>query len=130
MNIPVDLKYTKTDEWVKVEKNIATIGITDFAQQQLSDIVFTEVKFSKGEDAKKGSALATIESVKAAADVNLPISGKVLDVNESISSSPDLINSDPYGKAWIAKLEISNPSEIAELMDAKAYDSFCQNRGH
>ncbi len=130
MNIPVNLKYTKTDEWVKVEDKIATVGITDFAQQQLSDIVFAEVKFSKGEDAIKGSALATIESVKAAADVNLPISGKVSDVNESISSSPDLLNSDPYGKAWIAKIEISKPAEITELMDAKAYEAYCQGRGH
>ena len=130
MNIPVDLKYTKTDEWVKVEGTIATVGITDFAQLQLSDIVFAEVKFSKGESANKGSALATVESVKAAADVNLPISGKVVDVNESISSLPDSLNSDPYGKAWIAKIEISKASEIDDLMDAKAYEAYCQGRGH
>lgn len=130
MNIPVDLKYTKTDEWVKVDGNIATIGITDFAQQQLSDIVFVEVKFSKSENVNKGSALATVESVKAAADVNLPISGKVLDVNESISTSPDLLNSDPYGKAWIVKIEISKTSEVDELMDAKDYEAYCQGRGH
>jgi glycine cleavage system H protein len=130
MNIPVDLKYTKTDEWVKVEGTIATVGITDFAQLQLSDIVFAEVKFSKGESANKGSALATVESVKAAADVNLPISGKVVDVNESISSSPDSLNSDPYGKAWIAKIEISKTSEIDDLMDAKTYEAYCQGRGH
>ncbi len=130
MNIPADLKYTKTDEWVKVDGNIATIGVTDYAQQQLSDIVYVEITPAKGETVKKNTSCATVESVKAAADVNLPVSGKVLEVNESLSSTPEAVNSDPYGKAWMVKVELSNAGEIAELMDAKAYDAYCQGRGH
>jgi glycine cleavage system H protein len=130
MNIPADLKYTKTDEWVKVDGNIATIGVTDYAQQQLSDIVYVEITPSKGETVKKNTSCATVESVKAAADVNLPVSGKVLEVNESLSSTPEAVNSDPYGKAWMVKVELSNAAEVKELMDAKAYDTYCQGRSH
>ena len=130
MNIPADLKYTKTDEWVKMEGKIATIGVTDYAQQQLSDIVYVEITPAKGESVKKNTTCATVESVKAAADVNLPVSGKVLEVNESLSSTPEVINSDPYGKAWMVKVELTNASEIAEFMDAKAYETYCQGRSH
>ena len=130
MKIPVDLKYTKTDEWVKVDGKTATIGVTDFAQQQLSDIVFVEITPAKDEVLKKNTTCATVESVKAAADVSLPVSGKVLEINEGLSSTPDAINSDPYGKAWMLKIEISSPAELAELMDAKAYELYCQNRSH
>jgi glycine cleavage system H protein len=130
MNIPVDLKYTKTDEWVKVEGNVATIGVTDYAQQQLSDIVYVEITPVKGESIKKNTSFATVESVKAAADVNLPVSGKILEVNESLSSTPEAVNSDPYGKAWMVKIELSIAAEVAELMDAKAYDTYCKGRSH
>jgi glycine cleavage system H protein len=130
MNIPAALKYSKTDEWVKVEGNIATVGVTDYAQQQLSDIVYVEITPAKGEMVKKNSTCATVESVKAAADVNLPVSGKVLEINEALSSTPEAINTDPYGKAWMLKVDISNTNEISELMDAKAYELYCQNRSH
>jgi glycine cleavage system H protein len=130
MNIPADLKYTKTDEWVKVEGKVATIGVTDYAQQQLSDIVYVEITPAKGEAVKKNASCATVESVKAAADVSLPVSGKVLEVNESLSSTPEAVNSDPYGKAWMLKIELSNTGEVVELMDAKAYDTYCQGRSH
>jgi glycine cleavage system H protein len=130
MNIPGNLKYSKTDEWVKIEENTVTIGITDYAQHQLSDIVYIEVSLSIGDQVKKNSPCATVESVKAAADVNLPVSGKVLEVNESLSSSPEMINSDPYGKAWMVKIEFVKPDEISELMDAQAYESYCQSRSH
>jgi len=130
MNIPENLKYTKTDEWVKVEVKIATVGLTDYAQHQLSDIVYVEITPTKGETVKKNTSCATVESVKAAADVNLPVSGKVLEVNESLSSTPEVINLDPYGKAWIVKIELSNVGEVTELMDAKAYEIYCQGRSH
>jgi len=130
MNIPADLKYTKTDEWVKVEGKFATIGVTDYAQQQLSDIVFIEIAPAKGDIVKKHTTFATVESVKAAADVNLPVSGKVLEVNESLSSTPEAINSDPFGKAWMMKVELTNSGELSELMDAKAYEVYCQGRSH
>lgn len=125
-----DLKYTKTDEWVKSDGKIATIGITDFAQSQLSDIVFLEIVPSVGDAALKGKSCATIESVKAASDVNFPVSGKVTEINEALSQTPELINSDPFGAAWMIKVELSDPKELDSLMDAKAYEAFCQERSH
>ncbi len=130
MNTPANLKYTKTDEWVLVEGKIATIGVTDFAQSQLSDVVFVEIPVDAGEELKKQAHIATIESVKAAADVNLPVSGKVVETNQKLADSPELINSDPYGAAWMLKLEISDPNEITQLMDAKAYEDYCSTRSH
>ena len=123
MNIPTSFKYTKNDEWVKVEGNTATVGITDHAQEQLSDIVFVEIVLSEGDTANQGDTCATVESVKAAADVYLPVSGKVVAVNESLPDSPETINSDPYGAAWMVKLELTNPSELEGLMDASAYEA-------
>jgi glycine cleavage system H protein len=130
MLIPNPLKYTKTDEWVKVEGNVATVGVSDYAQEQLSDVVFVEITVTPGNEVKKNSTIATIESVKAAADVVLPVSGKVMTVNESLPDKPELINSDPYEKGWLLKVEISNPEDLVDLMDAKAYESYCQGRGH
>lgn len=130
MNTPANLKYTKTDEWVLVEGKIATIGVTDFAQSQLSDVVFVEIPVDAGEELKKQAHIATIESVKAAADVNLPVSGKVVETNQKLADSPELINSDPYGAAWMLKLEISDPNEITQLMDAKTYEEYCSTRSH
>jgi glycine cleavage system H protein len=121
MNIPSDLKYTQNDEWIKVEGNTASVGITDFAQDQLSDIVFVEVVASVGDTVKKGETAATVESVKAAAEVYLPASGTVLAVNEALSESPETVNKDPYGEAWMLKLELSDPAELEGLMDAEAY---------
>lgn len=128
MNVPGELKFAKTDEWVKVEGDIATIGVSDYAQEQLSDVVFVEITPSKGEKVARGSTCATIESVKAAADVNLPVSGEVVEVNESLGESPELINSDPYGNAWMLKLKMSNPSDLDELMDANGYTKYCEGR--
>jgi glycine cleavage system H protein len=130
MNTPVDLKYTQNDEWVRVEGKVGTIGITDFAQSQLSDIVFVEVVLSQGEPVSKKDTAATVESVKAAADVYTPISGKVLAVNEDLASTPETINSDPYGAAWMLKIEMSDPAELNTMMDAAAYEKYCQEREH
>ncbi|MEW6179599.1 MAG: glycine cleavage system protein GcvH [Chloroflexota bacterium] len=130
MKVPSNLKYTKTDEWVKVEGNIATIGISDYAQSQLSDIVYFEFKVDAGETVHKDQSIATVESVKAAADVNAPVSGKVVELNNALTDKFEAINTDPYGAAWMLKIEMSNPSELDTLMDAAAYESYCQERGH
>ncbi len=128
MKVPANLKYTNSDEWLLIDGNVATIGVTDYAQDQLSDVVFVEITVEKGQTVKKQTHVATIESVKAAADVNLPVSGTVLDVNESLPNSPELVNSDPYEKAWMLKVELSDPSELSSLMDAKAYEDYCSTR--
>src|SRR5512136_2738389 len=130
MNLPTNLKYTESNEWINQEGKIATIGISDFAQNQLSDIVFAEVIVSEGDTIKKGDTIATVESVKAAADVYTPISGKVLAVNEDLPSAPETINSDPYGAAWMMKIEMSDLTELNTLMDAAAYEKYCQEREH
>jgi glycine cleavage system H protein len=130
MNTPQGLKYASTDELLKVDGKIATLGVTDYAQDQLSDIVFFEVTVDIGDDVKKGSVVATIESVKAAADVSLPVSGKVIEVNDALANTPELINSDPFGAAWMLKVELSDPAELESLMDAEAYASYCETRGH
>jgi glycine cleavage system H protein len=130
MNIPSDLKYTKTDEWVKVSGATGTIGITDYAQSQLSDVVFVDILARIGAEVQKGSICATIESVKAAADVNFPVSGKVIEVNSDLPDTPEIVNSDPFDKAWIIKLNLSDPSELNTLMDAKAYEAYCEERNH
>jgi glycine cleavage system H protein len=128
MNIPTNLKYTESNEWINQEGKIGTIGISDFAQNQLSDIVFAEVIVSEGDVVNKGDTIATVESVKAAADVYSPISGKVVSVNDGLGAGPEVINSDPYGAAWMVKLELSNPAELGALMDAAAYDTFIKEQ--
>lgn len=130
MNTPAELKYAKTDEWVKLDGNVATIGVSDFAQSQLSDVVFVEITVSEGDTVSKGIAFGTIESVKAASDVNLPVSGKVVAVNDGLADSPEKINSEPYTTAWMVKVELSNPAELNDLMDAAAYTTYCESRGH
>lgn len=130
MNVPSELKYSTTDEWVKIDNNIATVGISDFAQDSLSDIVFWEAIVDVGEDVTVGSTVASLESVKAAADVNTPISGKVVEINEDLTDEFEVINSDPYGKAWMVKIEMSDPKEVDSLMDAAAYETDTQERGH
>jgi len=126
MNVPTNLKYTEKDEWIKVEGNTGAVGITDYAQTQLSDIVFAEIVVGEGDTLKKGDAIATIESVKAASDVFTPVSGKVIAINEDLGGAPEVINSDPYGAAWIVKIELSDPSELNALMDAAAYEAKTQ----
>jgi len=128
MNTPKGYKFNKTDEWVQVDGNTAIIGISDFAQDQLSDIVYIEFNKEAGESIEKGQIIATIESVKAAADVNSPISGKVLEVNESLSDTPEVLNEDPYENGWLFKVEFNDLSEIDDLFDSKGYDEFCESR--
>ena len=122
MNFPAELKYTKKDEWIRVEGDIVTIGISDYAQDQLSDIVFLEFTVSEGDALSKGDEIGTIESVKAASDVYIPISGKVTETNDALLDTPELINADPYGDAWMIKIQISDPSELDDLMDASTYE--------
>jgi glycine cleavage system H protein len=129
MNIPANCKYTKNDEWIKVEGNVGLIGITDYAQEQLSDIVYVEVVLAVGEEAAQGASAATIESVKAAADVYLPVSGKVVAVNEALPDTPEKVNSDPYGEAWMVKIELTNPAELNGLLDAAAYEAHLASKG-
>ncbi len=126
MNVPQDLKYTKNDEWIRVENGIGTVGITDYAQNQLSDIVYVEVIVSVGDQVKQGDSLATLESVKAAADVYAPVSGKVTAINEELPDTPEVVNIDPYGAAWLVKLVLSNPAELDGLLDASAYQQKIQ----
>ena len=128
MNFPKDLKYTKNDEWVRVEDNIAIIGVSDYAQDQLSDIVYSEVSMDVGESGKKGDIFGTVESVKAASDVYLPVSGKLVEVNEAIMETPEVINSDPFEEGWIIKIEITDMSELEDLMDAGTYEADTKGR--
>jgi len=129
MNIPTQLKYTSNDEWIKVEGNIGTIGITDYAQEQLSDIVFVEVIVSVNDQVSKGDSCATVESVKAAADVYMPVSGTVMEVNEKLPETPELINSDPYEAAWMVKVKLSNLAELNELLDVAGYQKHIEEKG-
>ena len=129
MNIPTHLKYTPNDEWINVEGNVGTVGISDFAQNQLSDIVYVEIVASEGDMLKKGDTCATLESVKAAADVYLPVSGKIIAVNESLPDKPETVNTDPYGEAWMVKLELTDASELDSLLDAAAYEKHVQEKG-
>ena len=128
MKIPTDLKYSENDEWVRVEGNTGTIGITDYAQDQLSDVVFVEIIVEPDESHALGDACATVESVKAAADVYLPVGGTVTEFNEDLLDNPELVNSDPYGEAWMVKIELSDPSQLDALLDAGAYQKHCDER--
>jgi glycine cleavage system H protein len=128
MNFPQELKFTKNDEWIRVEGDQGTIGISDYAQQQLSDIVFVETTVAVGESVAQGATCATVESVKAAAEVYLPVAGTVSAVNEELPKSPEQVNSDPYGAAWMVKIKIANPADLGNLLDASAYEAYCQER--
>jgi glycine cleavage system H protein len=123
MDTPKDLKFTSNDEWIRVEGDTVTIGITNYAQDQLSDIVFIEFLIDEGEEINKGEACVTVESVKASAEVYIPVSGEVLAINEDLAEMPEKINSDPYGSAWMIKLKLSDPGELDDLLDSSAYDS-------
>ena len=123
-----DRKYAKTDEWVKVEGMAGTIGISDYAQDQLSDIVYVEFMKEPGEQIKKGEVFATIESVKAAADMNAPVSGTVNKVNEALIASPELLNSDPFGAAWMGVIDMTDASELDDLMSSGDYETYCESR--
>jgi glycine cleavage system H protein len=120
MNFPADLKYTKDHEWVKVNGNEATVGITDFAQKELGDIVYVDIS-TIGEEVAKEQVFGTVEAVKTVSDLFMPVSGTVLEANKDIDSAPESVNNDPYGKGWIIKIKLSNPSEVNELLSADAY---------
>lgn len=120
MNTPSGLKYTKDHEWVKIDGNTATIGITDFAQSELGDIVFVEIE-TEGEDLDKGEVFGTIEAVKTVSDLFMPFSAKVTEFNSELESTPELVNSDPYGKGWMIKISFEGDIDDSELMDADAY---------
>ncbi|MDD4658848.1 MAG: glycine cleavage system protein GcvH [Eubacteriales bacterium] len=123
MKIPQNLKYTRDHEWVKIEGNLVKVGITDFAQHELGDIVFVELPELEEEFAE-GDAFAVLESVKAAADVYAPIAGVVVEINEELEDDPSLVNTDPYGDGWLAVFELDEDAEIAGLMDAAEYQQF------
>ena len=125
MNTPTNLKYSKDHEWVKVDGNVATIGITDFAQSQLGDIVFVDIQ-TEGEDLEAGEVFGAIEAVKTVADGLMPVSGKVVEVNADLEGAPESVNSDPYGAGWMIKVEMSNPAEVDDLLDAAAYEAECK----
>lgn len=120
MNIPADLKYTKDHEWIKIEGDEATIGITDFAQGELGDIVYVEVE-TLDETLAAEEVFGTVEAVKTVSDLFMPLSGEVVEFNEELEDEPELVNKDPYGKGWMIKLTISDDSQIADLLDAQTY---------
>ncbi|NPA05557.1 MAG: glycine cleavage system protein GcvH [Crenarchaeota archaeon] len=118
--IPRDRLYTKTDEWAKREANTVIVGVTDYAQKKLRDIVGVDLP-EEGQEVRRGEPIASIESVKAAADVYAPVSGRIVEVNERLLDEPELINKDPYGEGWIARIEISDPSELEQLLTPEQY---------
>jgi len=124
---PSELKYLQTHEWVRIQDNIATIGITDYAQHQLGDIVYVELP-EIGTTLKKGSNVAEIESVKAVGELMMPLSGKIIDVNTGLADNPESVNSFPYGTGWMLKIEINNEGEIDELLTVKAYKKIVEKK--
>jgi glycine cleavage system H protein len=120
MNIPAELKYTKDHEWVRLEGSIATIGITDFAQSELGDIVYVEVE-TLDESLGQDEVFGTVEAVKTVSDLFLPMTGKIIELNAALDQEPELVNSDPYGSGWMIKVEVSDSAEYDQLLDADAY---------
>ena len=128
MKFPPELRYTQNDEWIRAEGEAATVGLTDYAQDQLSDIVYVDYSAAPGTKVTKGSSFGTVESVKAAADVYMPVDAEVVEVNQALRQKPDTVNSDPYGAAWLAKVNVTDASQLESLLDAAAYEKFCQER--
>ena len=122
MNFPEELKYSKDHAWLKLDGDVAILGITDHAQKELGDIVYVDVE-SEGESFDKDEVYGSVEAVKTVSDLFIPIAGEVLEFNEDVDDEPELINSDPYGKAWIVKVKVANPEELSELLTAEAYKS-------
>ncbi|MGL5682681.1 MAG: glycine cleavage system protein GcvH [Marinifilaceae bacterium] len=120
MNLPENLKYTKEHEWIRVEGDEAVIGITDYAQSQLGDIVFVECE-TVGDELEAEDVFGTIEAVKTVSDLYLPVAGEVVEFNDSLEETPEAVNNDPYGEGWIIRIKMSNPSELDNLLDAKGY---------
>jgi glycine cleavage system H protein len=120
MNFPEQLRYTKDHEWILLEGDIATIGVTDFAQGELGDIVYVEID-TVGKPLEEGAVFGTVEAVKTVSDLFLPVAGTIIEVNPNLNNSPELVNSDPYGAGWMVKMEVTNIADLANLMDAAAY---------
>ncbi len=129
MNFPTDLKYAKSDEWIRVEGDTATVGISDFAQNELSDVVYVDMP-SVGDAFTAGQSFGSVESVKAASEIYLPVAGTVTAVNDALATKPELINQDPYGEGWIAKIKVTDAGALADLMAAAAYQAYCEERKH
>ena len=120
MNFPESLRYTKEHEWIRLEGNVATIGITDFAQHELGDIVYVEIE-TLGQELKSGDVFGTVEAVKTVSDLYLPVDGSITEINPKLNSNPELVNSDPYGEGWMVKMKVNNEADVNNLMDAAAY---------
>jgi glycine cleavage system H protein len=121
MSLPQDLKYTKDHEWVKIEGDVATVGITEFAQNELGDIVFVEVE-TVDEELEKEEVFGSVEAVKTVSDLFLPLSGEIIEFNEELESTPELVNEDPYGKGWMIKIKFNNEAEVEELLSPNSYN--------
>lgn len=128
MTSPEELKYSKEHEWVKLEGDMAIVGITDFAQKQLTDIVFVELP-EKGKKVEKGKQMAVVESVKSVSDVFCPVTGEVVEANEELANTPETLNKDPYGKGWIAKIKLDDKSQVESLISASEYEEFIKSEG-
>lgn len=122
MNFPADLRYTKDHEWIKMDGNTATIGITDFAQRELGDIVYVEVE-TVGQALEAGAVFGTVEAVKTVSDLFLPVSGTITELNPALAGAPESVNNDPYGSGWMIKMTVNNPADVEALMDAVAYEA-------
>ncbi len=121
MTFPENLRYTKDHEWIKLEGNVATIGITDFAQSELGDIVYVEIE-TKGKSLTAETVFGTVEAVKTVSDLFLPVSGTITEINPALEAQPELVNTDPYGEGWMVKMTVDNPDDVEKLMDAAAYE--------
>ena len=121
MTFPENLRYTKDHEWIKLDGNTATIGVTDFAQQELGDIVYVEIE-TKGKALPAESVFGTVEAVKTVSDLFLPVAGTIDEINPALEAQPELVNSDPYGEGWMIKMTVENPADVEQLMDAAAYE--------
>ncbi|MEH0158303.1 glycine cleavage system protein GcvH [Limibacter armeniacum] len=121
MNFPEALKYTKDHEWIRVEGEYAYIGITDFAQKELGDIVYVDITSEEEDEVETGEVFGSVEAVKAVSDLFMPITGEIAELNEELEDAPELVNSDPYGKGWMIKVKVTDPSQLDELLDSAAY---------
>ena len=125
MSIPADLKYTQDHEWVRVEGDLVVVGVTDFAQGELGDVVFVEIE-TEGEELGKGETFGTVEAVKTVSDLFMPVGGEVVEVNEALADDPELVNKDPYGDGWMIKVKVADAAELNELLDADAYKAMIE----
>lgn len=128
LKYPADLKYTTSDEWVRVEGDTATLGISDYAQDSLNDLTYIEFSAGVGASVAAGDVVGEVESVKATAEIITPVAGDILEVNSHLESEPEIINADPYGKGWLVKIKMSDAAGLEGLMDAAAYQAYCESR--